>query len=56
LITLADMGFSFIEMLLQKHGQKLPLELVTATQSAVDSWAKHRADVVTRDALEQQRG
>jgi len=56
LITLADIAFGFVEMLLAKHGQKLPAELVQATQSAVDAWAKHRSDVATKAALEAQRG
>jgi hypothetical protein len=50
------MAFGLLEMALQKHGMKLPAELVQAGQSAVDTWAKHRADVVTKDALEAQRG
>jgi hypothetical protein len=39
-----------------QHGQKLPAELVAAAQSAVDAWAAHRADVVTKANLEAQRG
>ncbi len=56
MISLADVGFGFLELLLQKHGQKLPAELVQAAQAAVDSWAQHRGDVVTKANLEAQRG
>lgn len=56
MITLADIAFGFVEMLLQKHGQKLPAELVDAAQKAVDAWAAHRADAVTKENLEAQRG
>jgi hypothetical protein len=56
LITLADLGFGLLEMLLSKHGNKLPAQLVLAAQAAVDAWAIHRADVVTKEALEAQRG
>ena len=56
MISLLDMGFGLVEMLLAKHGHKLPAELVEAGQAAVDAWAKHRADVVTKANLEEQRG
>ncbi len=56
MISLADIGFGLLEMLLSKHGRKLPAELVQAAQAAVDSWAQHRGDVVTKANLEAQRG
>lgn len=56
MITLADMGFGLLELLLSKHRSKLPVDLVTAAQNALDAWAVHRNDVVNRDNLEAQRG
>lgn len=54
-IVLLDLAFGFVDQLLKDHGQKLPAELTEAAQAAVDAWAKHRADVVTKAALEAQR-
>jgi len=56
MIGLLDVGFTIVESVLQKYGQKLPAELVTASQAAVDAWAAHRADVVSKANLEAQRG
>lgn len=56
MISLLDMGFGLLELVLSKYKSKLPAELATAAQSAIDAWAAHRDDVITKDALESQRG
>jgi len=56
MVSLLDIGFGLVEMVLQKYNQKLPAELVTAGQAAVDAWAAHRDDVVSKANLEAQRG
>lgn len=55
-ITLFDLVFGFLGNILSTHKDKLPAELVSAVQAAVDSWAAHRDDLVTKANLEAQRG
>lgn len=52
---LFDLAFGFLAQLLQDHKQKLPAELVTATQNAVDSWATHKDDVITAANIDAHR-
>lgn len=56
MITLLDVGFALVESVLSKYSGKLPAQLVTAGQAAVDAWAAHRDDVITKANLEAQRG
>jgi hypothetical protein len=54
-ITLLDIAFGFLGAILKNHGQQLPAELVTSAQAAIDAWATHRADAITKAQLEQSR-
>ena len=56
MITLIDLAFAALQTVLKDHGPKLPAGLIEAIQAAVDAWAEHRSDVVTKAALEAQRG
>lgn len=56
MITFLDLLFGLASSVLEQYGKKLPAELVSATQAAVDAWATHRSDVVTKAALEAERG
>lgn len=55
-LTLLDLGMSFLEAFLSKLKNKLPAEVATAVQAAIDAIAKHKDDSVTKIALEAQRG
>ena len=55
-LTLIDLGLSFLTMFLGKMSNKLPAEVSSAVQAAIDAIATHRKDVVTKVNLEAQRG
>jgi len=56
IIGAIDAAFGLLEQLLSKNKNQLPTELVTAAQKAVDAWAEHRDDLITKANLEAQRG
>lgn len=55
-ITLLDLGFGFLQTFLGNLKSKLPAEVATEVQAAIDAIAAHRADVITKASLEAQRG
>lgn len=55
-IAILDLGLSFLQSFLGNLKSKLPAEVVAAVQSAIDAIAAHKSDVVTKAALEAQRG
>lgn len=55
-ISLIDLGLSFLETFLGKMKNQLPAEVAGAVQAAIDAIAAHKDDVITKAALEAQRG
>lgn len=55
-ITLLDLGLTFLGQFLGKLKNKLPAEVVTSIQAAIDALSAHKDDVVTKANLEAQRG
>ncbi|MGH7744433.1 MAG: hypothetical protein ACREQ5_06370 [Candidatus Dormibacteria bacterium] len=59
-IGLIDLGISFGEMFLSKlktnKVAEVSAELLKVGQAFLDSLAAHKADVITKKALEAQRG
>jgi len=55
-LTLISLGLSFLENFLGSIKNKLPAEVVTSIQAAIDALSAHRYDVVTKVNLEAQRG
>jgi hypothetical protein len=43
-------------LLAQLVKSKAPQDIIDATSAAIDAWDKHRADLITKPALEAQRG
>jgi hypothetical protein len=54
--TLIDLGFSFLQSFLGSLKNKLPANVVTALQAAIDALAAHKADILTKANFEAQRG
>lgn len=55
-LTLLDLGFTFLNTFLGSLRNKLPAEVVASVQAAMDAILKHKNDVITKGALESQRG
>lgn len=55
-ISLIDLGLSFLQTFLSKMKNQLPVEVAGAVQAAIDAIAAHKSDVITKAALEAQRG
>lgn len=56
MIELLDLGISLTQMFLSKLGNKVPSELVALGQAFVDAAIAHKADLITKAALEANRG
>lgn len=56
MIELVDLGVTFLQMFLGKLSNQVPAEVVAAVQAAIDALAKHKDDLITKAALEAQRG
>jgi hypothetical protein len=56
LITLIDVGASFLEMWLSKLHSQLPAQVVAAVQAAIDALIAHKNDLMTKAEWESQRG
>jgi len=55
-ITVIDIGLSFLEGYLSRLRDQLPVHVVAAVQAAIDALAAHKADLITKQNLEAQRG
>jgi len=55
-ITVIDIGLSFLEGYLSRLRYLLPVHVVAAVQAAIDALAAHKADLITKQNLEAQRG
>jgi hypothetical protein len=55
-LTLLDLGFTFLNTFLGSLRNKLPAEVATSLQTAIDAILKHKNDVISKGALEAQRG
>lgn len=56
-LSLIDLGLGFLQTFLgQLTANKAPAEVVAAVQAAVDALFSHKNDVITKVALESQRG
>lgn len=56
MIEVIDLGLTFLQMFLGKMSNKLPAEVVASIQAAVDALVLHKNDLITKAALEAQRG
>ncbi len=55
-VSLIDLGIALLQSFLSGTKSKLPAEVLQSVQAAVDALAAHKDDVVTKAALEAQRG
>lgn len=56
MIELIDLGLSFLQPFLQKLHSQIPAEVEAAVQAAIDALVAHKQDLITKAALEAQRG
>ena len=56
MIGLLDLGISLLEAFLGKIKSQVPLQVTQAVQAAIDAVAAHHADLVTKAALDANRG
>lgn len=56
MIELIDLGIGLFETFLSKSKNQLPVQVAEAVQAAIDALAAHHKDLVTKAALEAQRG
>lgn len=56
MIEVVDLGLTFLQMFLGKYAKGLPAEVIAAVQASVDALAAHKDDLITKAALEAQRG
>lgn len=56
MIELVDLGLSLFQMFLDKQKNNLPAQVIGAIQGAIDALAAHKDDLITKAALEAQRG
>jgi hypothetical protein len=56
LLPLLDVGLSFLQTFLSHTKSNVPSEVAGAVQAAIDAIAAHRNDLVTKAALDAQRG
>jgi len=54
--ALIGLGLQFLTSFLASTKSTLPAEVATALENAVTAVAAHHADLLTKDALEAQRG
>jgi len=54
--NLIGLGIEFLQAFLSKSNSKLPAEVLSAVQSAVSALEAHHNDLITKAALEAQRG
>lgn len=56
-VTLLDLGIQFLlQYLAGLKGAKVPAELVTSIQAAIDALLQHKNDIITKANLDAQRG
>jgi hypothetical protein len=56
-ITLLDMGIQFLlQYLSGLKGAKVPAELLTSIQAAIDAIVTHKNDVISKSNLDSLRG
>lgn len=55
-LVVIDLGLTFLQSFLAKTGHALPAEVVTSIEAAVVALQAHKDDLVTKAALEAQRG
>jgi hypothetical protein len=57
-LSLISVGLGFLEQYLVavKKNNATPVEVVTSIQSVVDALGKHKDDLITKAALEAERG
>ncbi len=52
-----DLGLTLLQAILSKYQKnKAPVEVTAAIQAAIDAVLAHKDDVITKAALESQRG
>ena len=51
-----DLGLTFLQQFLGGMKNKLPAEVASAVQAAIDAISAHKQDEITKAALEAQRG
>lgn len=56
MIELLDLGISLTQMFLSKLHNQVPTQLVALGQAFVDAALAHKADLITKAALESNRG
>ncbi len=54
--NLIALGISFLQAFLSNSGSKLPAEVLSAVQAAVAALEAHHNDLITKAALEANRG
>ena len=54
--NLIGLGAQFLSAFLESSGNKLPAEIVSAVGNVISQLEAHKNDVVTKAALEAQRG
>lgn len=56
MIELIDLGVTFLQMFLGKLSNQLPAEVLAAVEAAINALDAHKNDLITKAALEAQRG
>jgi hypothetical protein len=54
--NLIGLGISFLQAFLAKSQNRLPAEVLAAVEAAITALTDHQNDLVTKAALEAQRG
>lgn len=56
-LVFIEMGINFLTQYLQSaKGAKLPMEVITAIQAAIDALLTHKQDVINKTNLDALRG
>lgn len=55
-VMLLDLGLSFGKTFLEKLKNKAPADVLSAGQAFIDAVETHRADVLSKENFEKQRG
>ncbi len=55
-VPMISLGLSFLQAFLTHSNNQLPAEVAGAVQAAIDALTKHRDDLITKAALDAQRG
>ena len=56
-LILVELGIQFLTQYLQSvKGSKLPAEVLTAIQAAIDALINHKQDVINKSNLDSLRG